>query len=90
MIIHSSLSLGDVLLFNPTEPHCVSSRCRNNEDVYCLSSYVKSAVVSGNDNEQIVTGEVERLAGFYPALKLLAAIYVIFLLFLTFKQVLFW
>ena len=57
---------------------------------YCLSSYVKSAVVSGNDNEQIVTGEVERLAGFYPALKLLAAIYVIFLLFLTFKQVLFW
>ena len=47
-------------------------------------------MVSGNDNEQIVTGEVERLAGFYPALKLLAAIYVIFLLFLTFKQVLFW
>ena len=69
MIIHSSLSLGDVLLFNPTEPHCVSSRCRNNEDVYCLSSYVKSAVVSSNDNEQIVTGEIERLAGFYPALK---------------------
>ena len=69
MIIHSSLSLGDVLLFNPTEPHCVSSRCRNNEDVYCLSSYVKSAVVSGNDNEQKVTGEIDRLAGYYPALK---------------------
>ena len=33
---------GDVLFFNPTEEHCISSRCCNNDDIYCMSLYLKS------------------------------------------------
>jgi len=33
---------GDVLFFNPQEPHCVSSRCDNADRIYCLSLYFKS------------------------------------------------
>ena len=40
-----ALRPGDFLLFNPTEPHCVSSRCRANDDIYIISSYLKTAVV---------------------------------------------
>ena len=41
---------GDLLLFNPTVPHCVSSRCTLTEDVICTSFYLKTAIVGGNDN----------------------------------------
>ena len=30
---------GDVLFFNPQEPHCVSSCCDNADHIYCLSLY---------------------------------------------------
>ena len=63
------LFLGDALIFKPTEAHCVSSRCRDREDVYCLSSYVKSSVVSGNDAEQIITKKTESLSSQYFTLK---------------------
>jgi len=45
-----ALRPGDVLIFNPSEPHAVSSRCRPSEKVYCVSFYLKTAVVGGNDN----------------------------------------
>ena len=41
---------GDILLMNPMEYHCVSSLCQNDVDVYCVSCYLKTAVVGGNDN----------------------------------------
>ena len=41
---------GDFLLFNPRIPHCVSSRCRQADEVVSLSMYLKTAVVGMNNN----------------------------------------
>jgi hypothetical protein len=45
-----ALRPGDFLLFNPHEPHSVSSRCNREDDVYIISSYLKTAIVGLNDN----------------------------------------
>jgi hypothetical protein len=47
-----ALRPGDMLLFNPLYQHCLSSRTSGYEtkDVFCLSLYLKTAVVGGNDN----------------------------------------
>ena len=46
---------GDNLFFNPKEPHCISSRCSNKEDIYCVSLYLKSANIGKNDNSTPLT-----------------------------------
>jgi hypothetical protein len=47
-----ALRPGDMLLFNPMYQHCLSSRTTayQHNDVFCLSLYLKTAVVGGNDN----------------------------------------
>jgi hypothetical protein len=45
-----ALWAGDFLLFNPHEPHSISSCCRREDNVYVISSYLKMAVVGLNDN----------------------------------------
>ena len=45
-----ALRPGDLLVFNPSEPHAVSSRCDKDDEVYCLTTYLKTAVVGLNDN----------------------------------------
>jgi hypothetical protein len=40
----------DFLIFNPQEPHSISSRCNPEDDVYCILSYLKTAIVGLNDN----------------------------------------
>jgi hypothetical protein len=45
-----ALRPGDFLLFNPHEPHSISSRCNREDDVYIISSYLKTAVVRLHDN----------------------------------------
>ena len=45
-----ALCPGDFLIFNPQEPHSISSRCNPEDDVYCISSYLKTAIVGLNDN----------------------------------------
>ena len=45
-----SLRPGDSLIFNALIPHCVSSRCRQADEVMCISMYLKSFVVGLNDN----------------------------------------
>jgi hypothetical protein len=52
-----ALRAGDVLIFNPSEPHAVSSRCDENDDVHCVSMYLKTAVVSLNDNSIPITNQ---------------------------------
>ena len=42
---------GDYLLFNAREPHCVSKRCRDEDDIYSMSFYLKTAVVGGHCNK---------------------------------------
>lgn len=41
---------GDVLFFNPKEEHCISSRCDNADEIYCMSLYLKSDNIGLNDN----------------------------------------
>ena len=53
---------GDVIIFNPREPHCISSRCCYDDDIICLSVYLKSALIGGNDNSTIVGPEVSKIS----------------------------
>ena len=41
---------GDVLFFNSREPHCISSRRNNADEIYTVSSYIKSDLFILNDN----------------------------------------
>lgn len=41
---------GDILLFNPTVPHCMSSPTSAVNDCFSFSAYLKTLVVSGNSN----------------------------------------
>ena len=52
---------GDVLFFNPQEDHCVSSRCNNDDDIYCMSLYFKSNLIGKNNNSLPLTNEEEFL-----------------------------
>jgi hypothetical protein len=45
-----ALRPGDFLLFNPQEPHSISSRCRTGDEIFCISSYLKMGGVGLNDN----------------------------------------
>ena len=49
-----ALRPGDFLLFNPQEPHSISSRCRKEDEIYCISSYLTTDVVGLNDNSNPV------------------------------------
>jgi hypothetical protein len=58
--ISVALRPGDMLIFNPLYRHCLSSRSSGFEgkDVFCLSLYLKTAVVGGNDNGKKTKGEL--------------------------------
>jgi hypothetical protein len=59
------LKPGDFLLINALEYHCLSSRCDETVDIFCVSSYLKTAVVGGNDNSRVLTSrEVECLMAY--------------------------
>ncbi len=60
-----ALRPGDFLMFNPTVPHCLSSRCRNADNVISVSSYLKTAVVGLNDNSLPLTDDQEALRNSY-------------------------
>jgi hypothetical protein len=45
-----ALRPGDFQLFNPQEPHSISSHCKSGNNIFCISSYLKTGVVSLNDN----------------------------------------
>jgi hypothetical protein len=54
--VSAALRHGDILLFNPLVPHCISSRCDDTRDEFCISLYLKTAVVGGNDNKEFRGG----------------------------------
>jgi hypothetical protein len=60
---------GDILIFNPREYHCISSRVSEDDDIYCLSLYLKSAVVGLSDNSLPLTKEQKQYADAYNNLK---------------------
>ena len=41
---------GDLIIFNPQEPHAISSQCDNKVDINSAAMYLKTAVVGLNDN----------------------------------------
>ncbi len=49
-----ALRPGDFLLFDPQEPHSISSRCKAEDKIDCASSYLKMAIVGLNDNSNTV------------------------------------
>lgn len=59
-----ALRNGDLLLFNPLVPHCVSSRRNKEKEAYCLSLYMKSLLVGGSNNDQVVSTQNEEIADF--------------------------
>jgi hypothetical protein len=56
---------GDFLLINALEPHCLSSRCRDDFNLFAVSSYLKTAVVGGNNNSIPLTSEELKCASLY-------------------------
>jgi len=48
---------GDYLLFNSKIPHCVSSRCRFDDEIVVTSMYLKTAIVGMNNNDLPLTDE---------------------------------
>ena len=52
---------GDYLLFNSRIPHCISSRCKVEEDILVTSIYLKTAVVGMNNNDLPLTEEQTRI-----------------------------
>jgi len=56
-----ALRPGDILIFNPCEYHSISSRCKNSEQIYVTTVYLKTLVVGLNDNSRPLTDEQEEL-----------------------------
>jgi hypothetical protein len=54
---------GDVLCFNPLYYHCVSKRTKAYEKrkVFLCSFYMKTGVISGNDNREVIAIETEEV-----------------------------
>jgi hypothetical protein len=49
-----ALQPGDFLLFNPQEPHSISTCCKSGDKIFCISSYLKTDAVGLNDNSNPV------------------------------------
>jgi hypothetical protein len=56
---------GDYLLFNPLIPHCISSRCRHEDQIMCVSMFMKTAIVGLNDDSLPLTPYQNILADRY-------------------------
>ena len=56
---------GDVLIINPLEPHSVSSRCYESDEVFCFSAYLKSSNVGLHDNRLQLTPVEQKLSDVY-------------------------
>ena len=56
---------GNLIIFNPRLPHCISSRCNNDDTVLSFSMYLKTSAVGLNDNDLPLTEEQSGLAKMY-------------------------
>jgi hypothetical protein len=53
---------GEFLLFTSLIPHCILSQCKLDDNIMCVSMYLKSAAVGMNNNSLSLTSEQEVLA----------------------------
>ncbi len=56
-----TLHPGDYLLFNARIPHCISSRCKFEDEIVVTSTYLKMLVVSMNNNNLPLTQKQARI-----------------------------
>ena len=42
-------------MFNAIIPHCISSRCKLEDEIMCASVYLKTAIVGMNNNDLPLT-----------------------------------
>jgi len=59
------LQPGDFFLFNALIPHCVSSRCRQDNDIFSIAMYLNTSVVGMNNNQLPVSSKQSFLAERY-------------------------
>jgi hypothetical protein len=59
---------GGFLLFNALILHCVSSGCRQDDSIICVSIYLKSAVIGMNNNDLSQTNKQAMLTKCYHTL----------------------
>ena len=58
---------GDYLLFNARIPHCISSRCKLEDEIMCTSTYLKTAIVGMNNNDLPLTNDQARILNNYKS-----------------------
>ena len=58
---------GDYLLFNARIPHCISSRCKLEDEIMCTSTYLKTAIVGMNNNDLPLTDDQARILDNYKS-----------------------
>jgi hypothetical protein len=46
---------GDYLIFNALIPHCISSCCKLDDEIMCVSVYLKTSIVGMNNNDLALT-----------------------------------
>jgi hypothetical protein len=56
---------GDYVIFDATIPHCISSRCHIDDELMCVSFYLKSRVVGMNNNSFPTTADQIRLSALH-------------------------
>lgn len=56
---------GDILFLNPNEPHAVSFRTHNSDEVICISVYLKTKNIGLNDNSLPMTHRKNLCDDFY-------------------------
>ena len=56
---------GDFLIFNSRIPHCISTRCRHSERIMCISMFLKTLVVGGNNNSLPLSTTQQMLSEMY-------------------------
>jgi hypothetical protein len=53
---------GDYLMFNALIPHCISSHCKLDDKIMCVSMYLKTSIVGMNNNDLMLTPTQSLLA----------------------------
>jgi len=59
---------GDFLIFNARIPHCISSRSNGGDNIMCISMFLKTSVVGGNDNASNLTDTQQYLSDKFRSL----------------------
>ena len=61
------LQPGDFLMFNVLIPHCISPQCNFNDNIMCVSMYLKTAAVGMNNNTISLTNVQKGVATRYKS-----------------------